>query len=311
LDSFLHNMSYSRKPIHPSSVIPPQSDLRSHSSLTYSSPVSSSGTQERGPLVGLGITGCDIEHAFDQLRVLNVPTMQSQLMPGTPTFELPYEEYVNGPCYPTIYHQLPNASQDSVNFYSPTSVSASPSYNSAMEIGPNQDAFPGMSDLWMHTPCSGPTTPSEVVSATGGNGTRGPWDQAMFADVSNSLTIPLLPFNHLPYAGTTGEETGYVRPSRQNVNVEAVGAQSKIAPSTTTEQPVLKTRKRSRGSSDKLVSASGLECPMCGIKFTRRSNCKEHQKMHNPNWKHNYPCEECSKSFGRSADLKRHMNTVS
>ena len=301
-----------QKSVHPASVIPPQSDVRSHSSSTYSSPVSPSGSQGRVSLVGLGISGCDIEHEFGQMRVLNVPPMPSQLIPETPTFELSYEDYTNGPCYPTIYNQLPNASQDSLNLYSPTSMSASPSYNSAMEVGPSQDAFPEMSDLWMHTPCSGPTTPSEIVSAAAGNATRGQWDQGMFADGSVPLAMPLLPVNNLSYAGTTGEEIGYSESCEQSVNLWQDGAQPQIAtPSETTAEPAAKPRKKSRNSPDKLISASGLQCPMCGSKFTRRSNCKEHQKMHNPEWKNNHPCEECNRSFGRSSDLKRHMNTVS
>ncbi|CRL30334.1 Zinc finger, C2H2-like [Penicillium camemberti] len=56
--------------------------------------------------------------------------------------------------------------------------------------------------------------------------------------------------------------------------------------------------------------AHGLECPLCGIKFNRRSNCTEHQKMHNLQWNYNYPCKECDRSFGRRSDLKRHMSTV-
>jgi uncharacterized C2H2 Zn-finger protein len=72
-----------------------------------------------------------------------------------------------------------------------------------------------------------------------------------------------------------------------------------------------KSIKGDRSPRSKLVSASGLECPMCGAKFTRRSNCKEHQKAHDPSWKKKHPCEECGKTFGRMADLKRHLNSVS
>jgi hypothetical protein len=180
----------------------------------------------------------------------------------------------------------------------------------SMEIDPNQEATPRMPDF-MSTSHLGSTTPSGVLSATERNETRRQWGQAMPAGASTTHTTPLLPLNNLSYLRIMGKKIGYSRPDRPNVNVEVDGPQPQVAPSKTTNEPVPKTSTRSRSSADKLLSASGLECPMCGIKFTRRSNCKEHQKMHDSEWKYNYPCEECNRSFGRNSDLKRHMNTVS
>jgi hypothetical protein len=135
----------------------------------------------------------------------------------------------------------------------------------------------------------------------------------MFPDAPISTTMPLLPFDNLSYAETTGEEIEYSTSTRENLNAGPGGAQLQVSPSTSTEERFPNTKKRSSGSPDRVVSATGLECPLCGLKFTRRSNCKEHQKMHNPEWKVKYPCEveECRRTFGRAADLKRHMNTVS
>ncbi|KAJ5873767.1 Zinc finger C2H2 [Penicillium soppii] len=316
-------MNHHQRSGHSTSA-PFESDTRSHSSPTYSSSIysspiaiSPSGPQGGGFHHGLGITGCETEYEIDQL--VNVPPMPSQLIQETPTFEVSYDDYTNdnGLYYPT-YNTPPNITQDSFNLYSPISMSASTSYNSAMELAPGQDTFSGMSSVWMNTSCSVPTTPLEVLPITLGNGTSGQWPRSTFADASMPLTLPLLPvtdlngFTTVSYIGATGEEMefgGY----RQNINVGQDVAQPQAPPpSTKAAEPAPKIRRRrSRDSIVKAVSASGLECPICGHIFTRRSNCKEHQKMHNPDWKRNHCCEECPKSFGRSSDLRRHFNTVS
>lgn len=54
-----------------------------------------------------------------------------------------------------------------------------------------------------------------------------------------------------------------------------------------------------------------LRCPICGKIFTRRSNCREHFKRHNPENRKVHSCGECGKTFGRKTDLNRHYLTVS
>ncbi|CAI7656061.1 unnamed protein product [Penicillium glandicola] len=295
--------------VHPSITSPRREDRRSRETSTYSSPVSTSSQGGVSP-IGLGISYCEIENAFGQLRVFPSSTLPSQLVPGAPppTFALSYDDY-SRPCYPPVYNGLASASETSLGFYSPTTMSASPSYNSTMEVVPSQNVFPGqMTDLWMHTPCSGPTTPSDVTPLTVTNA-AGQWGQSVFSDTCIPSTVPLLPVNNVSYLGAMGEEIGYDRSSGQSMNTGQVVPQ--LQASIEGIDGDTNTSKRGRcASNDRLVSASGLECPICGAKFTRRSNCKEHQKMHNPEWKNNHPCEDCHKSFGRSSDLKRHMNTV-
>ncbi|EEA21465.1 C2H2 finger domain protein (Ezf), putative [Talaromyces marneffei ATCC 18224] len=52
-----------------------------------------------------------------------------------------------------------------------------------------------------------------------------------------------------------------------------------------------------------------LRCPLCDKVFTRRSNCREHLKRHNPVNRQAHPCRSCGKTFGRKTDLKRHYMT--
>ncbi|CAI7570550.1 unnamed protein product [Penicillium viridicatum] len=301
-----------RNLVHPSVTSPRREDRRSRdTSSVYSSPISTSSQGGVSP-IGLGISRCEIENAFGQLRVFPpTSTLPSQLVPGAPnpTFALSYDDYSSGPCYPPVYSGLVNsASETSLGFYSPPAMSASPSYNSTMEVVPGQNVFPAqMSDMWMHTPCSGPTTPSDVTPVTVANGAAGQWDQSVFPDACITSTMPLLPVNNASYLGAMGEEIGYAS-CGHSINTGQVVPQPQVSEGT---DSATCSSKRGRGSSnDRLVSASGLECPICGAKFTRRSNCKEHQKKHNPEWKHNHPCEDCHKTFGRSSDLKRHMSTV-
>lgn len=276
----------------------PQSEkVRSRSSLAHSSPVSLSESQGRAPS-GLAISGYDIEQ--DQAKVFAAPLiLSSHLVPETPSIEISYQDYPTGLCYPTIYGQPPNASEDSLNLYSPMSMTASPSYISAMEVGANQDAYStGLSKFWIYPPCSDPTTPSDVVPGTGN---FQEWDQCIFADPPIPNSMPLLPVNDMSHArNTKEEEDGFSIFLEQIAPAAATTAESTSSQST-----------QDHCSSDNLISASGLQCLVCGSKFTRRSNCKEHQKIHNPEWRNNHPCEECDRSFGRSSDLKRHKHTVS
>lgn len=301
-------MDYSQRQHH--TVITPQRDhAYSHSPMAYSSPTCSSGSQRESPILGLGISGCHIEQALNGMRVFTVPAqLPSQLVPEPPTFDYSFHGYASGPCFSTTCNPLPNRSEDSLGLYSPTSMSATPSYNSVLEVASRQGAFAADMSAWLNTSCSESITPSEAVSAS----SNGQWGQSGSMGASFPASIPST--SMAPYADAATKLRAFEsrKSCKPDVNAWQSENQSQI-PSTNTapSEPAPKAVRRAQGSSDRVVSASGLQCPECSKTFTRRSNCKEHQKMHNPEWRQNHPCEECPKSFGRSSDLKRHKDTVS
>lgn len=301
-------MDYSQRLNH--LVVSPQRDhAYSHSPTAYSSPTCSSGSQGGSPILGLAISGCHVEQPLNEMRFFAVPAqLPSQLVPEPPTFDFSYHGYANGPCFSTPCDPLPNLSEGSLGLYSPASMCASPSYNPVLEDGSRPGTFTTDMSAWLNTSCSDPTTPSEVITTSNNE----QWGRARSTDARFPSDIPLMPM--APYLETTTRLSPFQarKPCKPDVNAWQDEIQPRIpSASTTPSKPASKSARSSQGSPDPVISASGLQCPECSKTFTRRSNCKEHQKMHNPEWRQNHPCEECPKSFGRSSDLKRHKDTVS
>lgn len=68
-------------------------------------------------------------------------------------------------------------------------------------------------------------------------------------------------------------------------------------------------KKNTISNKEGLVSEEKICCQVCGKKFTRLSNCREHMKQHNPENRKKYPCGSCGRTFGRKTDLRRHYMT--
>ena len=70
--------------------------------------------------------------------------------------------------------------------------------------------------------------------------------------------------------------------------------------------PPRKRQKRSNAATGK------YQCDICGMNFTRNSNCRSHMKIHDPNRKYPHKCmyANCTKKFSRKTDLVRHIDSV-
>lgn len=315
-----------------SSVIPslPEDAHSLEASSTYSLPVSattSQGVRFSTP-IGLGISGCGLEPAFENLSPLPntvpfsvSPALQNQFVSTGDHYSLPLkvDDFSNTPGFP-IYNGLAAAPQDPqspLSFYGSQAMSASPSYNSSMDVGTGHHTFqehaPG---YWAPTPCSGPTNPLETVPVTMDGTTGGRWNQPYITDPCITVNPSVVPGTESSYPSTTfnGESSSAGLFQHQ---FNAAQGPSSLRSAAANECVILRQPrkvKKNRTSARKQLEKDndeGYECSVCGYIFTRRSNCLEHQRRHDPSFRRPFPCEYCGKIFGRKADLKRHGDCVS
>jgi hypothetical protein len=290
-------------------------------SSAYSSPVSSTASQGTGfqVPVGLGISGCGLEGPFDsmigcsgQSPLSAGSAMPNNLMSTGNIYNLPLEaeDFCGRSCY-EIYNGHPDPSQSPLDLYGTRPPSMT--HNIVpMEVGTSQGMFPGqtsgMPGFWMNTPISAPPSPLQSIPAVADRPMSNQWSQEMYLDTNlNSQTLPHSRAFHQPIP--LASESNASRPTREHhINAEPnVSLPPSTSVNDSTADSTSKTSKRGRKPSVE----KGCRCPVCGFYFTRRSNCVAHQKKHDPTFHRAIPCDECSKSFGRNADLRRHVDTVS
>lgn len=291
-------------------------------SSNYSSPVSA--TTPQGPsypplgLVGLGISGLDDLRSFPSTVSYSVsPTMPTQLAPPDNLHDtaLKVADYTTAP-YLSVYNSFPAAPHSPLSFYDSQAMSSTPSFNSAMKTSTAQHAFPGqMPGYWTPTPCSGPTSPLESVSALANSSMGDRWSQPYSSGTSIAASPRAVPIGKSSYPSTTiaggamgngPKQPSNTTPTLSSPRHTTPGHQSLHEPQTRVEKARAFPKKQSQNEKTR-----GYACSLCGYRFTRRSNCMEHQKKHDPRSRESHPCGECNKTFGRKADLKRHTNNVS
>lgn len=290
-------------------------------SSAYSSPVSSTASQGIGfPIpVGLGISGCGLEGPFDsmvvcsgQSRLSAGSAMPNNLMSTSNIYNphLDAEDFCGRSCY-EIYSGYPGPSQNPLDLYGTPPPSMTHDFVQ-MEVGTGQGIFPeqtsGMPGFWMNTPISAPPSPLQSIAVVADQPISNQWSQEMHLNANlNSHTLPHSRAFHQPIP--LASENNASRPTGEHhINVEPnVSLLSSTSVNDSTTDSTSKTSKRGRKPSVE----KGCRCPVCGFYFTRRSNCVAHQKKHDPTFHRAIPCDECSKSFGRNADLRRHVDTVS
>jgi predicted RNA-binding Zn-ribbon protein involved in translation (DUF1610 family) len=280
----------------------------------YSSPVSTTASQRESLTqgIGLGISTRGMDTPFNHPRACPPPghysmaPLHNQLVPSGEiyyNFPLNIGDLSNDP-FREVYNSCPITSDSPISLYSAQTLSASPSYNSAMELPSNQELFSNQpSGLWATTPCSRTTTPNEIIAAD--DEAKSHWCRNVFPDRLVPTSGSMSSAANSSFSPTTlVEEIG----SRQMVTESQGPAADNAATSPSNSS------RRSRVSSPADIPSevdSGLKCPVCGAKFTRKSNCREHQKRHDPTFKKTFTCDTCGRSFRRGTDLRRHADSVS
>lgn len=294
-------------------------------SSAYSSPVSA--ITPHGPgyppagLAGLGISGLDDLGSFPNAVPYSVsPIISNQLTPLDNLYSIPLEidDYTNAPFFPA-YDGVSAAPHSPLSTYGSQAMSASPSYNSSLEVSSGQNAqniFPAqVPGYWASASCMGSTCPLEPVSTVENSSQGGHWDQAYYPEASitvNPSTLPVATTSYPPMKiASEGIHTSLEQIPALNQAVNS--SRSTMSDDSAARGSLLKAPKRRTSPKRQLQKDKdkGYACRHCGYVFTRRSNCMEHQKKHDPRSRESHPCAECDKTFGRKADLKRHTNNVS
>ncbi|KAJ5330384.1 hypothetical protein N7476_000167 [Penicillium atrosanguineum] len=284
-------------------------------SATYPSPVSATTSQGLNfSPIGLGISGCDLEPGFDNLRAFPhaVPFAAShapsnQMITTENYYEAPMkvDHFSSGPCF-SNYNGVPPASNTPLSLYDSQTIGLSPNYNSALELDGPVSYAGQIPAYWTPTPCSGPTTPLEAASATGH------WNQPYFPEPCITVNPPTIPVDRGSYHPTTVTDGSRTLASHYNPAQTSSSPRSATSTESFSPNPPQNVNKnRNLNNHMDKDMEDGRKCPVCGYVFTRRSNCTEHQKRHDPSFKKTFNCSGCKKTFGRNADLRRHIDNAS
>jgi hypothetical protein len=280
----------------------------------YASPVSATPSQGFPATVGLGISG--LEASYDPMTGYSgqFPFSTNSVAPNNLTlnehfYNLPLEadDFCGRSCY-EIYNGIPDPLQSSLSFYDTQQMSMAHGYEPAMEVGAGHGMSPRqMNEMpvpWLNTPLSAPSSPLQSIP-TAVRTIENQWNHGLYPQ--SNTPIPSQASSHHMVLHPPIPLVSQGDPSRPTSAMPAVPFSQVASTSNITADAVSKTTKRGRKPS----AEKGGKCPVCGLYFTRRSNCVAHQKKHDPTFHRVIPCDECSKSFGRNSDLRRHIDTVS
>ncbi|KAJ5083364.1 Zinc finger C2H2 [Penicillium angulare] len=317
-----------------SSMVPslPEDAKSLEPSSAYPSPTSVSSSLGRNipTTIGLGISRCGLDPSFDTMRGFpsqpSLPMISSMSSHPAPEHTI-YGVSVKPSAFPEpscygIYNGLPGATPPALRYCGPQNMGTPPSYGSSIESAPLHPAFSGqVSEYWTPATCPGPATPSSMGQIPAGGPAGRYWSHQYTTETCDSMNSSDSTLScGLPLLGNSFSSSTATVP-----NNGAMSSRKLLDPSLSlTQHEGLKSENRnmekgqdvsrqpgSSSPSRKLRSSKGYACRICGNTFTRRSNCAEHEKKHDPNNKRSFPCDECHKTFGRNADLKRHTDTVS
>lgn len=278
-------------------------------SSAYSSPISATASHPGfSPPIGLGIMNCGLDPTFDHTAGYQRP----MLYPMSPVNQSP-----NSLLHTTAFHGSPLQPRDTPNricfpahsgfqdWNGSQEMSASPNYISNLKIQRGEGVFHQMPEYWAPTPTSGPTSPVEAlfVNPAGAAGLQVPGRNQYCTPLKSPTS--LVNFDASYPMNSTGDSSKY--------SFELQNSSAHVEPFVFVNNSSESGDMALTGCSvTKAASSNRFSCPKCGNTFTRRSNCKQHEKQHDPESRKisRVSCPECSKTFGRKGDLRRHFNNV-
>ncbi|KAL4946794.1 hypothetical protein BDV06DRAFT_347 [Aspergillus oleicola] len=295
------------RPSSPRNVEP--RTYQSYSNTLRATPASSAQSVNHG----LGISYCDLNSASN---VRDYPTSEpyaadwaGQLMPSALPFGCAPNNNQVSPA--TFYENYigSDASASPLSYCGPQAMSASSSRGSALDFQTGHEAMSmNTYNFWPNTPRSDADIGiKEDPDADFQEGLylecAKPVSMPLFAPVAQYRTTDFWPKLECPEGDGTSEPTVIDYDAEPSLLAEPSLSIDPFAFSV--EANVLHDHRRLG-----VPSASGNECTLCGAKFTRRSNCREHMKRHDPNNRKTWACDACGKTLGRKTDLKRHIDSV-
>lgn len=232
------------------------------------------------------------------------PPLNDQQYPQAPYYHSHYEpstEHSPWMSLPDIYRHDPVPPF----YYNPDLQSKedySPNYSETSEAWAMRPSAPAASSSTVSTRQRDPETPAWEVPVSFVPVFSG------FGDVRDDLNIMRSPAMHALLNSYP------LQTNNRNTLVELDVNRQQYADGLTSSDTSPADLKKERARlfrTTYLPADIGLRCYMCGVSFTRRTNCRVHMKQHDPDRRQGHRCESCGKSFGRKTDLRRHLSSVS
>ncbi|KAL6236796.1 hypothetical protein BDW75DRAFT_102846 [Aspergillus navahoensis] len=288
---------------------------RTFPAYSYPSQIASASPFQSAVNPGLGISYCETGPSHSYVRPhpsteqLHPADWTGQLMPQTTPFGYLLNTSQMMPAALCEPYTGPDVSVSPLSYCGPQAMSATSSQGSALDLGTGSDTI----NQQMHNFL--PNTPRSDADVMIKEEPDADYLDGQYAEYAKPAPVPL--FAPLAQHGANAfwpkfeyfEEDDTSEPAvvdhdlESNLSGPSTHPVGEFSLWTSNDPPADHEQLR-------IPSASGRECTICGARFTRRSNCREHMKRHNPSNRKSYTCVICGKALGRKTDLKRHVDSV-
>lgn len=302
------------------------------------------------PALGLGIMNSDVE-SYPQIEIFPASQHHHQLhsvprwpQECTPDSSHGYSSlhsnmsYTSSPMFADV-GSLPSVSSSPYGLTSnqPGPTSSSMFLDANLPKNSTDRRFAQFPSPYNHIPRSRPVSPPKEMPRVKEESENG-WppspahgqyfdsnaENASLTNVSQAQAglSASYPMSSSPYGQNGQNNSGMLMEMSRNVKQESASDKTpqenfvSSAPDSVSESlhtvrgpPVYAPKPRRRTTPENAKQA----CPVCGMLFTRSSNCTAHMETHNPERKRPHKCTigTCKKKFSRKTDLTRHVDSVS